>query len=178
MDFNPRSPSRERHAPSLFPRLTFSISIHALQAESDKAQEAFEKLYGHISIHALQAESDAKIGPMFAVITEFQSTLSKQRATYTQHRQYVLYVISIHALQAESDSSKCSFLEKWKISIHALQAESDLSCKGLTQIGKYFNPRSPSRERRVKFRCVVAFKRISIHALQAESDSKQYAFSS
>ena len=57
-DFYPRSPCGERR-PTMQKALgVFSISIHALLAESDRCDEHRRRLHRHISIHALLAESD------------------------------------------------------------------------------------------------------------------------
>ena len=101
------------------------ISIHALQAESDFAILR-AGVASRISIHALQAESDYQNQKMSQVISEFQSTLSKRRAT-------IMYVYDGATLV---------------ISIHALQAESDLVDFGKSTLEANFNPRSPSGERR------------------------------
>ena len=108
--------------------------------------------------------------------------------------------ISIHALQAESDDQKFANSSALLISIHALQAESDndkiqiyhvvflfqstLSKRRATEIQvlflgllHYFNPRSPSGERRIADPNKIYAGQISIHALQAESDRYQPIFS-
>ena len=80
--FYPRSPCGERHnRPGLFFQY-FSISIHALLAESDGASNQTTQQEQRISIHALLAESDT-----------------------WQRGSRITYVISIHALLAESDAS-------------------------------------------------------------------------
>ena len=126
IDFNPRSPSRERRADGTSTLSDTYISIHALQAESDDKDGYVLSFLLTISIHALQAESD------FYHCIRFNNI-----------------VISIHALQAESDvltNRKCRYSQ---ISIHALQAESDFISISIDNITRNFNPRSPSRERRL-----------------------------
>ena len=111
IDFNPRSPSRERRADGTSTLSDTYISIHALQAESDDKDGYVLSFLLTISIHALQAESD------FYHCIRFNNI-----------------VISIHALQAESDvltNRKCRYSQ---ISIHALQAESDGGLMGLFDI--------------------------------------------
>ena len=80
-DFNPRSPCGERH------HLTYTHSI----------------IYT-ISIHALLAESDCAHSKMDSTPFRFQSTLSLRRATACPGHPAVVSRISIHALLAESDS--------------------------------------------------------------------------
>ena len=57
------------------------------------------------------------------------------------------------------------------ILIHALQAESDLVFRRKQLRAWYFNPRSPSGERRCRWEWSRIHRLISIHALQAESDA-------
>ena len=79
-----------------------------------------------ISIHALLAESDLPSGPGIGTPVPFLSTLSLRRATLTVNMWFHTTSISIHALLAESDPA---WLNRSKIrsiiSIHALLAESD-----------------------------------------------------
>ena len=56
-----------------------------------------------ISIHALLAESDNAFCDGFANLIAFQSTLSLRRATTLQNGARAYGGISIHALLAESD---------------------------------------------------------------------------
>ena len=102
-----------------------------------------------ISIHALLAESDEAQDGYKDTVTEFLSTLSLRRATSApvacgpdadisihallaesdgrQQEQDRVFGISIHALLAESDPTMQRALGVFSISIHALLAESDLS---------------------------------------------------
>ncbi len=82
--------------------------------------------------------------------TIFQSTLSKRRATTENTNCTTDNQISIHALQAESDDLIDYFERQKAISIHALQAESDLRIGRSILFWNYFNPRSPSGERRLQ----------------------------
>ena len=168
-NFYPRSPCGERLFDEDDPDNLWSISIHALLAESDalalcncKAQK--------ISIHALLAESDI-LG------------IPNQVGTW----------ISIHALLAESDPHiRSTSPDRPGISIHALLAESDAAA--IIVIGDHhdFYPRSPCGERLRAWICTKSVSRflstlslrrattshgqatnnrtISIHALLAESD--------
>ena len=81
IDFNPRSPSRERRADGTSTLSDTYISIHALQAESDDKDGYVLSFLLTISIHALQAESDFNVSALALFFPRFQSTLSKQRAT-------------------------------------------------------------------------------------------------
>ena len=80
----------------------FSISIHALLAESDQLQK-IGKCACPISIHALLAESDLPTGGQTFDINLFLSTLSLRRATFNGVHGHISGDISIHALLAESD---------------------------------------------------------------------------
>ena len=87
----------------MFAKSLFSISIHALLAESDQIAPASPTREGR-----------------------FLSTLSLRRATDTAVRSAQNFQISIHALLAESDYiGKRNEEIKQFISIHALLAESD-----------------------------------------------------
>ena len=179
--FNPRSPSRERRASVLdWLEDSLKISIHALRAESDKKQKNTERLgkkfqstlseqratvaslvvlpVRAISIHALRAESDKKQKNTERLGKKFQSTLSEQRATDNKIVILKRLEISIHALRAESDEILAHTNTQNQISIHALRAESDIhSYLGFPR-RRYFNPRSPSRERlKIVYLVVIRF---------------------
>ena len=79
-DFYPRSPCGERPQQAQGVRLKFSISIHALLAESDSLRRMSYRLF-----------------------LQFLSTLSLRRATDQRGFALTLTYISIHALLAESD---------------------------------------------------------------------------
>ncbi len=146
-NFYPRSPCGERPEKLLQWLNSFSISIHALLAESD-----------HTSIYATCNDS------------QFLSTLSLRRATAEYPRYFHLWAISIHALLAESDKlismlnrphsqflstlslRRATHYDNYnlhcvEISIHALLAESDLTHDTRKIIQNYFYPRSPCGER-------------------------------
>ena len=123
--FYPRSPCGERPHAKLTGTLDYSISIHALLAESDHllrsgtARDMYfyprspcgERLphasrprpIVDISIHALLAESDAIMLIRAATQRIFLSTLSLRRATNSKINVCYGDLISIHALLAESD---------------------------------------------------------------------------
>ena len=125
----------------------YSISIHALLAESDRRCSCCPPL-STISIHALLAESDTAETAKTSKADTFLSTLSLRRATSwrrfmpTGPRYFYprspcgerpntspgpksMTPISIHALLAESDILTGGRLLTHAISIHALLAESD-----------------------------------------------------
>ena len=149
----------------------YSISIHALLAESDQDLIAKELALAAISIHALLAESDCRtkhstnpknhfyprspcgerpiVYDIVFMPREFLSTLSLRRATSCGNSCTQAVPISIHALLAESDPSQF----KPPIQAH------------------HFYPRSPCGERRKIAQNNSKIRQISIHALLAESDS-------
>ena len=150
------------------------ISIHALQAESDDLLKIGFFMQTNFNPRSPSGE---RLWVVFQVVIliQFQSTLSKRRATERFLVCVFMFIISIHALQAESDGDL--FLQAYPhkyISIHALQAESDgaiiaglvllyqfqstLSKRRATtmqsqqmQMVTDFNPRSPSGERQQKY---------------------------
>ena len=170
--FYPRSPCGERRHINAANFHLFGISIHALLAESDKAQDEYKD-----------------------TVTEFLSTLSLRRATTGSRDSGLWSSISIHALLAESDvlvlgiptsvsnfypRSPCGerprqillLLQGCVISIHALLAESDNA--------DYWTPvftlqflstlslrRATEQRHHDDLRCDI-----SIHALLAESDCR------
>ena len=150
----------------------YSISIHALLAESDTprcrrhsrapkflstlslrratttANEALQKV--KISIHALLAESDLAVPHLGKGNVRFLSTLSLRRATGSVHR-------TIDTASNFYPRSPCgerlsfiiySITDKC-ISIHALLAESDVLVPLCSVIRVHFYPRSPCGERRI-----------------------------
>ena len=85
-----------------------------------------------ISIHALLAESDYTDSVPPASLKTFLSTLSLRRATIIAVGVGVAPAISIHALLAESDGrQKAPTRGTMHISIHALLAESDANRSSL-----------------------------------------------
>ena len=116
---------RRATATPSFTCIVFSISIHALLAESDLGAGVGRKNIRTISIHALLAESDLAAALTAYTDAQFLSTLSLRRAT-------------VSAIDYEAGTY---------ISIHALLAESD--CINLAGYGKLddFYPRSPCGER-------------------------------
>ena len=79
-----------------------------------------------ISIHALLAESDIELAFLAINPITFLSTLSLRRATTQMQAAFKGPEISIHALLAESDFQLVGGVARCVIiSIHALLAESD-----------------------------------------------------
>ena len=147
------------------------ISIHALLAESDEAQDGYKDTVteflstlslrratsapvacgpdADISIHALLAESDATTAnKALQKIISIHALLAESDGR--QQEQDRVFGISIHALLAESDPTMQRALGVFSISIHALLAESDLSFIIYS----------------------ITDNCISIHALLAESDQQ------
>ena len=127
-----------------------------------------------ISIHALLAESDVNEIAYQRQINQFLSTLSLRRATWLRCWQLAARDISIHALLAESDCLYRLSLITLPISIHALLAESD----GGSGVGSW--PRVIFLSTLSLRRATVKLFRqnyecfISIHALLAESDADKH----
>ena len=146
-NFYPRSPCGERPAQYSFMFPPYSISIHALLAESDRWKGCRVASY-HISIHALLAESDHAFRLPSVLTALFLSTLSLRRATRFCSLCSGCTLISIHALLAESDFSQfgvvfrvngfLSTLSLRRATIHQLRHLSPRL---------HFYPRSPCGER-------------------------------
>ena len=101
------------------------ISIHALLAESDRAENHAnsqkEKFLSTLSLRRA-----TKICFLFRRPKKFLSTLSLRRATIPNSGTLRNTHISIHALLAESDQGRSGQnIKRRHISIHALLAESD-----------------------------------------------------
>ena len=106
-----------------------------------------------ISIHALLAESDRAEIHASTQQEKFLSTLSLRRATTEIWPVIAEITISIHALLAESDQTQTQkHLISQIISIHALLAESDKAYSKIIFFALYFYPRSPCGERQMLFR--------------------------
>ena len=108
----------------LYKNFTAFISIHALLAESDWAQNAALAWAEFLSTLSLRRATLASLRPRSTAM-RFLSTLSLRRATQHYGSFRDLTVISIHALLAESDRTKSALKHVIRISIHALLAESD-----------------------------------------------------
>ena len=148
------------------------ISIHALLAESDRAQAAHYR-NGQISIHALLAESDTspcvvmnvrrdfyprspcgerrKFGFTHTAQELFLSTLSLRRATDLFHVCTSLVVFLSTLSLRRATRRNLQGPAGRHISIHALLAESDggLLCGLLER--RDFYPRSPCGERHTTY---------------------------
>ena len=148
--FYPRSPCGERQFITFTSLVWFTISIHALLAESDII--AFQKAK---SLHHFYPRSPCGERPRNSGIAP-QATKyfyprtpcgeRPSRSAKATDRQ----VISIHALLAESDhkEQEQDATQRY-ISIHALLAESDAWRCSSTLTRRYFYPRSPCGERRL-----------------------------
>ena len=150
---------------------SIEISIHALLAESDLAEQKLVETNTGISIHALLAESDACLPAcvvgapisIHALLAEsdYGRPVDVQLVKYfyprspcgERHNANCNYrsgrPISIHALLAESDTTVLTLIwEVIAISIHALLAESDSIIDIINNVIDNFYPRSPCGERR------------------------------
>ena len=148
----------------------FTISIHALLAESDRKIRYVAPDVSSISIHALLAESDEENPTQKREAKTFLSTLSLRRATDTsslmQCQAKFLSTLSLRRATASDISPK----RNASISIHALLAESDYIL--VNTFSGIFEFLSTLSLRRATLRVVDGSKSsiISIHALLAESD--------
>ena len=169
LDFNPRSPHRERLLPLLPACYIFLISIHAPLTGSDRAAMVSpettsrfqstlpsqgatigkQKLQKALQFQSTLPSQGATIGDKYGVSDGiFQSTLPSQGATSAISPFSIVYQISIHAPLTGSDLLCCSGVPTCHISIHAPLTGSDVFPSPSTSTIRYFNPRSPHRERR------------------------------
>ena len=103
----------------------YTISIHALLAESDATLPEVEKtMVLFLSTLSLR-RATFRAQTLVSLFWTFLSTLSLRRATRGAANCYLDNIISIHALLAESDHFDNYNLHCVDISIHALLAESD-----------------------------------------------------
>ena len=106
-NFYPRSPCGERRASQ-----SYSLAIIHFYPRSPCGERQLFTDDGwpnfSISIHALLAESDAAMVSRSSMSCQFLSTLSLRRATHGHGLQKEVLAISIHALLAESDDSTAS----------------------------------------------------------------------
>ena len=122
--FYPRSPCGERPVTARIIDPTFGfLSTLSLRRATNNVLPAYAAC--GISIHALLAESDEAQDGYKDTVTEFLSTLSLRRATSAPVACGPDADISIHALLAESDATTANKALQKIISIHALLAESD-----------------------------------------------------
>ena len=168
--FYPRSPCGERPVTARIIDPTFGfLSTLSLRRATNNVLPAYAAC--GISIHALLAESDEAQDGYKDTVTEFLSTLSLRRATSAPVACGPDADISIHALLAESDATTANKALQKIISIHALLAESDgrqqeqdrvfgISIHALlAESDPHIRSTSPGHPG------------ISIHALLAESDA-------
>ena len=170
LHFYPRSPCGERLRIAGREQTLFSISIHALLAESDE----LNKNDRHQANYFYPRSPCGERRVSKTIVTEedvFLSTLSLRRATKLCRLPFAINCISIHALLAESDPNSAPLIfGRTRISIHALLAESDEKQRSFHIRGDHFYPRSPCGERPPRKCPFPTLKSISIHALLAESD--------
>ena len=102
-NFYPRPPGGGRRPARFPPRLSKTISIHALRVEGDRRLRERADRVPEISIHALRVEGDFG-----------RSTRRRQQS-----------LISIHALRVEGDVRCPAHCSRRCISIHALRVEGD-----------------------------------------------------
>ena len=172
-DFYPRSPCGERHHYGWSWYDDFTISIHALLAESDDDLQVPAGV-SKISIHALLAESDLFSIAIFQHAVIFLSTLSLRRATTgvtaRNPKRFYFYPRSPcgeRRLRGTTATSAGTFLST--LSLRRATSQGDLfQCPGTD-----FYPRSPCGERRQQAIKAEQTARISIHALLAESDDRR-----
>ena len=122
-DFNPRSPHRERRKLS-----KVTVTAYYFNPRSPHRERPYggiwEQVVTLISIHAPLTGSDSTL-------------LCKKRRT----------IISIHAPLTGSDRDIAGSSGLIRISIHAPLTGSDTQCRETVSCARYFNPRSPHRER-------------------------------
>ena len=176
----------------------FSISIHALLAESDFACWYIKEMTANISIHALLAESDIITGGVGMTTLPFLSTLSLRRATgcisARNPEGFHFYPRSPcgerrkEVNMADFDKIFLSTLSlrratyRLPLFAHLLfQFLSTLSLRRATLCWcwgcpprYHFYPRSPCGERHGRINDISRLMKISIHALLAESDPSQH----
>ena len=149
-DFYPRPPRGGRRRVRRHRHGRNQISIHALREEGDSGFNTFLRAIC-ISIHALREEGDLGSPVILFLESEFLSTPSARRATYTSASHWRDIDISIHALREEGDQGAGHRRRLFRISIHALREEGD----------RYISATS------------LSLNLISIHALREEGDCKQ-----
>ena len=169
--FYPRSPCGERPVTARIIDPTFGfLSTLSLRRATNNVLPAYAAC--GISIHALLAESDEAQDGYKDTVTEFLSTLSLRRATSAPVACGPDADISIHALLAESDATTANKALQKIISIHALLAESDPTMQralGVFSISIH----ALLAESDLSFIIYsITDNCISIHALLAESDQQ------
>ena len=193
--FYPRSPCGERRVNLMFAKSLFSISIHALLAESDGPVTKGDKDQVVISIHALLAESDVTGFDSGTMVPAFLSTLSLRRATVPRTKSVVKHGKFLSTLSLRRATTRhCIKLRKSRRFLSTLSLRRATSAPTGKWAGcnhfyprspcgerprsagpwqaecRDFYPRSPCGERPRTPTTVVTLICISIHALLAESD--------
>ena len=166
--FYPRSPCGERPVTARIIDPTFGfLSTLSLRRATNNVLPAYAAC--GISIHALLAESDEAQDGYKDTVTEFLSTLSLRRATSAPVACGPDADISIHALLAESDATTANKALQKIISIHALLAESDGRQQEQDRVFGISIHALLAESDPTMQRALGVFS-ISIHALLAESD--------
>ena len=106
---------------------------------------------------------------MACTTSEFQSTLSMRRATFSLSARNRFARISIHALHEESDFWETIASQLKFISIHALHEESDMTDR-LSLWERVFQSTLSMRRATRRQGAATGRPNISIHALHEESD--------
>ena len=147
IDFYPRSPCGERPKHKFMRVAPYSISIHALLAESDRLTTTRQPLE-RISIHALLAESDAPAAQTQTLGGNFypRSPCGERLAPCQSWHGVFLFLSTLSLRRATWSVDVPGWI--LGISIHALLAESDGPDRQGAGTGKDFYPRSPCGERR------------------------------
>ena len=147
------------------------ISIHALLAESDRAQAAHYR-NGQISIHALLAESDTSPCVVMNVRRDFypRSPCGERRPCRPRRKRP--QGISIHALLAESDYVPLTVphLGKGFLSTLSLRRATNVAQHSRHLRRAFLSTLSLRRATR-RTQTAIDLVNISIHALLAESDT-------
>ena len=153
MNFNPRSPHRERRILAI--RLSLlSIFQSTLPSQGATQIADLDAIFTSISIHAPLTGSDFYTEITIMVRALFQSTLPSQGATHTLRPS----VPALHLFQSTLPSQGATY-NMYKrdyhpdISIHAPLTGSDPYMPFLRRAMPYFNPRSPHRERLCSMIC-------------------------
>ena len=168
--FYPRSPCGERPGWRKDWQQYYSISIHALLAESDirpaesgqgpgyfyprspcgerRQAGQLQQRTTRISIHALLAESDrCDSHSARAIVISIHALLAESDTDYRRGVLQCPIFLSTLSLRRATISNTYIGSSVTKISIHALLAESDFVAFSIAQKVEYFYPRSPCGER-------------------------------
>ena len=146
--FYPRSPCGERPAMSSSSTHPYTISIHALLAESDLTPPICKVVGASISIHALLAESDASSITLRSALPYFYPRSpcgERLRTCQYFFRDFLNFYPRSPC--GERLVERQVHIDAVHISIHALLAESDAFRRAFAPPFTHFYPRSPCGER-------------------------------